>query len=150
MGHRLTTALSHPPLGCDAWRLSDVNEIEMWDCAPSIDSPRTFADDAKRVAVTVESRTEVWGAATQSLPMIRRARREPRSAAKTPRKEQPIISAAIEAVLAETMGERQAIFRLRYQAYVWEGLIPARAFGRTSGRARIMTFLSLVALRWLI
>jgi hypothetical protein len=89
MGHRLTTALSHPPLGCDAWRLSDVNEIEMWDCAPSIDSPRTFADDAKRVAVTVESRTEVWGAATQSLPMIRRARREPRSAAKTPRKEQP-------------------------------------------------------------
>jgi hypothetical protein len=81
--------------------------------------------------------------------MIRRARREPRSAAKTPRKEQPIISAAIEAVLAETMGERQAIFRLRYQAYVWEGLIPARNFGRTSGRARIMTFLSLVALRWL-
>ena len=52
--------------------------------------------------------------------MIRRARREPRSAAKTPPKGAAEREAGIETVLAETMGERQAIFRLRYQAYVWE------------------------------
>jgi hypothetical protein len=65
--------------------------------------------------------------------MIRRARREPRSAARTPGKEftdHLARSAPIEWVLTETMEERQAIFRLRYQAYVREGLIPANPFAR--------------------
>jgi hypothetical protein len=65
--------------------------------------------------------------------MIQRARKEPRSAARTPGKEftdHLARSARIEWVLAETMEERQAIFRLRYQAYLREGLIPANPFAR--------------------
>ena len=45
------------------------------------------------------------------------------------------LSARIEWGRAETSEERQAIFRLRYQAYLWEGMIPANPFEKFTDAA---------------
>jgi hypothetical protein len=61
------------------WRCGDVNEIEIWHCAPFTVLPRTFADDANRDGNHSRACKEVRSSNRQGLSAARAGQSSSRS-----------------------------------------------------------------------